>query len=332
MAIEPPVDQSEHTNLLFETSPFGNLDAIVEHDGRAVYLYLSSQGRDDSKFGTRACWVRNLVPGPYVINEDEMKQGIPPVLPRTHCKYSDSRPVPDAARLQVVWFEEGNGIALFETTETGEQVMLAVIPPWSGLDGFHGYANECAAENPICWPLPDNPNLFRRIARASEFWNACQAIDEHPFAKLQQDVLAVYRNTWGPESNYFSIDGGNFPPRGLATFELNDQFIAATVGMSFCPQPNVELNVDDPQNFRRVELAIRLDGPLSDVAQTKIVKQLSRVGCPALAKLDVAGQSAHVCFSRSHFRVGRTRANCSRRTGWTLVRGHRDESPAARFS
>ena len=44
--------------------------------------------------------------------------------------------------------------------------------------------------------------------------------------------------------------------------------------MSFCPQPFVEMHVEDPQNFRRIELAIQLDGPLTDVAKTKIVKQL----------------------------------------------------------
>ena len=43
--------------LLFETSPYGNLDAIAQHDGRVLYLYLSG----DDTFGTRACWVRNLV-------------------------------------------------------------------------------------------------------------------------------------------------------------------------------------------------------------------------------------------------------------------------------
>jgi hypothetical protein len=268
------VDQSEHNNLLFETSPYGNLDAIVEHDGRAVYLYLTSQGRADSKFGTRACWVRNLVPGPYVINTDEMDQGIPPVLPRTHCKYSDSRPVPDAERLQIVWFEEGNGAALLENSDSGEDRTLAVIPPWSGLDGFHGYADECAAENPICWPLPNNPNLFLRIERAREFWMACRSADNHPFAELQEHVLTAYRKTLGIEANYYAIDGGNFPPRGLATFESNELFVAATVGMSFCPQPFVEIHVDNPQEFRRIELAIQLNGPLSEAQKMAIVKQL----------------------------------------------------------
>ena len=103
--------QNDPENLLFETSPYGNLDAIVEHDERAVFFYLSGQGRADDKFGTRACWVRNLVPGPYVINEDEMKQGIPPALPRTHCKYSDGRAAPTTDQLEIVWFEEGNGAA-----------------------------------------------------------------------------------------------------------------------------------------------------------------------------------------------------------------------------
>lgn len=262
-------------NLLFETSPYGSLDAIVEHDGRAVFFYLSGQGRSDDKFGTRACWVRNLVPGPFVINEDEMKEGVPPALPRTHCKYSDGRPVPKTDELEIVWFEEGNGAALIETPESGIRTTLAVIPPWSGLEGFHGYADECAAENAICWPMPTNPQLFKRINRAREFWDACQSTDEHPFTQLQEEILASYKSVMGCEVNYFAIDGGHFPPRGLATYESGDDFMAATVGMSLCPQPIVEMHVGDPKNFRRVEIAIRLKGSIEMDAKNRILQQIS---------------------------------------------------------
>ena len=48
--------------VLFEPSPFGTLDAIVQHDGKSVYFYLSEgdTARDSEKrslFGMRACRV-----------------------------------------------------------------------------------------------------------------------------------------------------------------------------------------------------------------------------------------------------------------------------------
>ena len=271
------MDQPDPENLLFETSPFGNLDAILEHDQRAVFLYLSSQGREDSRFGTRACWVRNLIPGPYVFNEDEMKQGIPPVLPRTHCKYSDERPIPNPDHLEVVWFEEGNGAALIQPVPDSphEFHTLAVIPPWSGLEGFHGYAEECAAENQICCPMPDNPQLFERIRRAREFWQACSQPDSHPFGDLQERELAIYKAAFGEEVQYFAIDGGNFPPRGMVTFEFEGKFIAITVGLGLCPQPIVELQRDDAHLVRRIELAICLEAPIEELAQNRMLQQFS---------------------------------------------------------
>jgi hypothetical protein len=273
--------------LLFEHSPFRNLDAIVQHDGKTVYFYLSEPQSEASQseasqpqripvFGTRACWVRNLDKGPMVLDQTQMQQGISPMLPRTECVHREAQPIPDPDRLQIVWFEEGNGAALIETSNVPNATpkTLAVIPPWSGLEGFHGYSAECVVENQICWPMPDNPNLHQRIQRAETFWSQWNS-DNNPFNDLQPKILAAYDErfltTPNDDSNrqYFAIDGGAFPPRGLAQYTYQPashdpanpnqaEVILATVGMSICPQPAVEIFNDDPSAHRRIELAIRV--------------------------------------------------------------------------
>lgn len=280
--------------LLFETSPYGTLDAIVQQDGKTVYFYLheSTQVKPNT-FGTRACWVRNLDIGPYVLNEDEMRKGISPMLPRTHTLQRESMPIPDAQNLRIVWLEEGNGAALIEKNagekNAGEknEKILSVIPPWSGLEGFHGYAAECAMESPICWPMPDNPRLAERIERASDFWRQFGKSPD-PFSILQPQILRAYDARFLPEGQsvdaepdkqYFSIDGGKFPPRGMVSYQFADEVIIATVGVSLCPQPAVELFTEDPRNHRRIELAIHLSGdfgPANDSARIdQIRKQIS---------------------------------------------------------
>ncbi len=248
--------------ILFETSPYGNLDAIVEHDHRVVYFYLNGRSGEEDRFGTRACWVRNLVRGPLTLSESEMKQGIPPLLPRVDCKSSEPGELPAADSLRIVWFEEGNGAALIET-RGGAQETISVIPPWSGVDGFHGYASQCVHESPLCWPLPENQRLARRIANAEEFWQSFTP-QSSPFLELQPRLLRAYSDLYGDveEGNYFSIDGGKFPPRGLVRFNLESEIVLLTVGMSMCPQPATELFVENPPEFRRVELGAAI--PISE--------------------------------------------------------------------
>lgn len=295
---QPRERLSDPVMLHFETSPYGTVDAIVQHDGRSVYFYLNETPANEGTasrtgFGTRACWVQNLEVGPLVIDDDEMKQGISPMLPRTHCVHREAQPVPAADNLKIVWFEEGNGAALIESAADGTNEILAVIPPWSGLEGFHGYASQCAIESPLCWPLPDNPRLAKRIESSRQFWNQWAmppaTADEtsiknpnDPFSNLQPQILEAYRDrfllspsnsTVAPiEPNYFSIDGGTFPPRGLALYQFPHESILATVGMSVCPQPAVELFTDQPMHYRRIELAVRLkQEPDQDAGEFKAV-------------------------------------------------------------
>ncbi len=314
----PEPTDSDVVSLLFETSPFGNIDAVVEHDQRAVYFYLNGKGT----FGTKACWVRNLQPGPYVINLDEMKQGIPPLLPRTHCKYSDGRKAPSSDALEIVWLEEGNGAALFESGN-----LLAVVPPWSGMEGFHGYATECAAESQLCWPMPENPSLHMRLEKAREFWQTFQSAESNPFVELQTQVLDFHKKRFGPESSYFAIDGGAFPPRGLARFQDPELTTYATVGMSLCPQPMVEMQMEQPGDHRRVEIGIQFETKTLAENADKIddlLKQISGLaampwknwtwlgightcGLPGLA--DFLGQEFQSAVLIHDFQIGGTRSN-----------------------
>ncbi len=264
-ADQPKPDESQEV-LLFETSPYGTVDAIVQHDGRSIYFYLNgSSANTNQNFGTRACWVRNLKIGPYVLNEAEAREGIPPMLPRTHCKPLDPGRLPAPDDLEIVWFEEGNAAALrqvsnpLNSTET-----LAVIPPWSGFDGFHGYASECASESAVCWPMPTNPQLQKRITNAEEFWTSFSRTPD-PFSQLQTKIMAAYQSRFLPTASvgratehYFSIDGGKFPPRGLVHYQSDERQVLATVAMSLCPQPTVELHADQPSKFRRIEIALEL--------------------------------------------------------------------------
>lgn len=276
--------------LFFQTSPFGNLDAIVQQNGQTVYFYLNERVGENQRsfFGTRACWVRNLVEGPLVFNMPEIDSGIPPVFPRTQTKHREGQPLPAPDSLHVVWFEEGNGAALIETDlETGNVQTIAVIPPWSGDNGFMGYSRECVVDSHFCSPLPDAGVLYDRIEKADSFWHDFVETPT-PFATLQPKQLQAYRDHFGrlsgavgplQETQYFNINGDQFPPRGLVEFRLEESVYWLTTAMSIVPQPNVELSVEFPSAQRRIELAFQMD--LAKASEATIERARNSMGALA---------------------------------------------------
>ncbi len=258
--------ETETQSLLFQPSPYGNLDAIVEHDGRAIYFYLNGP----APFGMRACWVANLQTGPLEFNQHDLQFGLAPLLPRVHCMDPNPSTIPDSDDLEIVWFEEGNGAALVSRDK-----LLAVIPPWSGLDGFHGYAANCASENMVCWPMPPGQEIERRVTQAREFWKHWN--DDPPFRTFQPDALAEYEKRFGRQEKYFAIDGGKFPPRGLVLLkgESGTRHLV-TVGMSLCPQPG-PVSDSVPENFQpSIELAARIPSSItSDDAIDQLAQRMS---------------------------------------------------------
>jgi Suppressor of fused protein (SUFU) len=258
-----PVNDNSNV-LLAATSPFGNIEAVVESDGRTVYLYLDG----GPNFGIRAVWVRNLVTGPLTFNNEDLQGSRAPVLPRIHTAKSEPSPLPVADDLSLVWFVEGNAVALFE-----RERLLAVIPPWSGLDGFHGYSVECASENQVVAPLPNDANFLRRIEISRRYWQ--EWTNNSPFTRWQPEFLARYAAAYGQQQNYFNINGENFPPRGLGVFKSNRAVTLATVGMSLCLMPTVELVAQNPWEFRRVELVNVLPVSATEVEIMTVAKRMS---------------------------------------------------------
>jgi hypothetical protein len=191
-----------------------------------------------------------------------MDRGQAPLMPAPFCRHAGPCGPLDADSLRVVWFEEGNGAALLD-----EQGILAIIPPWSGMGGFDGYARDCTGEGPVAWPLPDDPTIHDRVRQADEFWHLW---DAEEFWETYRDAMCEpLEQLLGQHAKYYAIDGGNWPPRALLRFDLPQTRILVTVGMSLLPMPNVEMYADEPSEFRRVELGAVFDRrvPESDVAR-----------------------------------------------------------------
>jgi len=252
--------------LLEETSPNGNVQAIVEVADGACYFYLFG-GRETS-IGLRSVWVRNLAQAPISLDVDAMKGGKPPMNPRAHCAHPDGAAPLRQRELRVVWLPEGNGAGLYEQAE-----LLAVIPPWSGEGTFAGYARDCVGEGPVAWPLAAHNALIERLDRADVYWR--QWGDENPWPALQTALCEEVASALGKHSNYYAIDGGAWPPKALLRVPVAAATALVTIGVCIRPQPNVERFVEDPRPRRRIELGAWLPAAWPNDAITRFAGYLS---------------------------------------------------------
>lgn len=256
------------TVLLETDSPHGNAQAIVEADAQAVQFYLYFP-ECEGPHKVKSCWVRNLGPAPAELDVASMRSGAAPMLPAAHCKHPRGDRLPAVDSLSIVWFEEGNGAALLE----GEEV-LAVIPPWSGMEGFHGYARDCSGETPLCWPLPDGGPLTDRIERAKAYWQLWS--DDSLWPRYRDEQIAAYETAFqAAHVKYYAIDGGNWPPKALLRFDLNDCRVLVTCGVSLRAQPNVEFHVEDAAPLRRIELGAALGRECPEAELMPLARYLS---------------------------------------------------------
>lgn len=230
-----------------ENSPYGTVEAIIEQDDHVAFFYL--RALNNESFGMKSCWVRNLVDAPEELDRARLSAGNPPVLPARFCRSASAQSRLQEKTLRVVWFEEGDGAALLEDDET-----IAIIPAWSGVEGFEGYSKECVGQSPFGWEMPGTDNLENRIKLADQFWKSWQT-EKSPWDEYEPRLLESMEKRWGPVQKYFSIDGGEWPPRTLAQFAKDQKTILVSVGTSICPQPRVEMAFDIPGAFRRFELA-----------------------------------------------------------------------------
>lgn len=242
--------------MLNETSPYGSREVVLEDDGRTVYLYLIPERPEDPAEPV-AVWVANRVAAPETDDLASMAAGTPPLMPRHGTRHPAGRPPFPPEDLELVWFEAGDGVALLE-----RGALLAVIPGWAGQDGFPGYSREAVGQQSLAWELEDAlDSLGPRIESARRYWE--WRAQPESWSAIQDTGLRHLESRMGPQRRYWAADGGGWPPRAVVQFEPADcpgVSVCATVGMGAQPMPQVELYVEDPAPFRRIELALGTTG------------------------------------------------------------------------
>lgn len=244
--------------FLQEPSPHGNADAIVEDDGRVVYLYLRFQREIERPL--RSVWVRNRLPAPPTLDVTSMRQGLLPLMPIARCRHPGPQPSLVEDDLRLVWMPEGDGVALYEAGS-----LLAAIVPWSGQPGFDGFARDAVGEGPLAWELaPDNP-LHERFALAQAWWDRW-ATDESMWPRIRDPLLVRYESTFGPHVRYLAFDGGQWPPKAVAWMQDGARIALLTLGACVRPQPAMELAPLDARGPDRIELGALLPAALEEPA------------------------------------------------------------------
>ena len=241
--------------LIAETNPYGSFEAIVEDDGRSVYLYLQS-AREGGPM--KAAWVANRIVAPDDEDLAALEEGVAPLMPAAGARNPHGELGLFAEHLTLVWFEEGDGVALLEKGRP-----VAVLPSWSGTGGFHGYSIFARGEQRLAWDLNPALGAFNpRIAAAIQYWEWRE--DPDSWREIQARGLKHLESLFGPHQRYWSADGGGFPPRAVVLFPhraVPNLTILATLGMSAQPLPGVETAFEDPRPHSRIELVAATTGP-----------------------------------------------------------------------
>ncbi len=252
--------------LLEDVNANGNVQAVVEVENGACYFYLF--GAPETELEVKSVWVRNLKAAPDSLDAKSMRAGHAPLNPRKHCRHPGAGRAPRAEDLRVVWLPEGNGAGLFEGDE-----LIAAVPPWSGTDGFHGYARDCVGEGPVAWPLTPDNAFIERLENAERFWEYWE--QEEPWSPIQEALCSRVENCLGRHSNYYAIDGGVWPPKAILRIPRADGVALMTIGLSIRPQPQIEMHLEDPTAARRIEFGVLLPADWPDEAVKRFASYLS---------------------------------------------------------
>lgn len=190
------------------------------------------------------------------------------MMPKAHCNHPNGSPPLDSRNLRVVWAEEGDAVALYEYDE-----LLAVIPSWSGADGCDGFARDCIGSGPVAWELSDTNVSHDRYSKAADYWRSWD--DSELWPSYRDRLIDRWQHALGPQTRYFAIDGGNWPPKALAWFNCGASTILCTIGVSMRSQPAVELFVENPSSVRRIELGACLDHSVGDGVVKEVAAYIS---------------------------------------------------------
>lgn len=197
--------------LLEEESPFGSLVAVVEDDGRSVYLYLHHA--EDRSWGLRALWLANRVAAPAEAPPEVA--GAAPVLPKAHVRDGGAHPGFAPGALSLVWLEAGDGVVVLE--REGEGIVGALLPAGeprglaAGAVGVHPLASELTER--------DRRDLVARLTKARAHWR--QVRGPGVLEDVAQRTLRSFADHLGPSLGTFAGEGTRFPPLRIGRYALS---------------------------------------------------------------------------------------------------------------
>lgn len=233
--------------ILEEWSPVCDIQAFVEKSYEAYYFYLWINPQSEEP-EIRSCWICNRIAAPKEVDYSTMGDGHAPCMPLQYINHDSNGIELQDEKLSIQWFEEGDAAALLLDDE-----VIAVIPCFSGYNGFHGYSIFAEGTGPFAWELKQALATFTdKVNQSKEFWNY---FDTDYWENVQQDHLMTLEKFFGKYEKYYAIDGNHFPPKALIRGRQQGVIYGITAGVSLIPMPKVEMAYQDEyQDYRRIEL------------------------------------------------------------------------------
>lgn len=285
-------ETQEPVVILEEESPLCPITAIVEQDNRVAYLYL--WGPENSHFGTKSCWIRNLTAAPEKTNTKQVKKGMAPMLEKAYSRFPDGQTPLKSQDLSLIWLEEGDGVALLEKDE-----VLAIIPAWSGAGGFWGYARDAVGQSPVCWELKDSMDVLKRLKESDQYWTAWKN-EPDPFQLRQPLLIDLYEETLGKHDKYYAIDNQEWPAKGLYARTGPSKTVCLTVGQSLMPQPLVEMYMEDRMAYNRIELGLILNQTFEETELNELTSWISGQAAIPWANITFLAEGHTINLSLKH--------------------------------
>ncbi len=234
--------------IIFEEwSPVCNIQAFVEKSDCAYYFYLWINPESD-EHEIRSCWICNRIKAPEDVDFSKMEDGQAPCMPIGYINHDPNGIELQDEDLGIQWFEEGDAAALLLKNE-----IIAVIPCFSGYNGFSGYSIYANGTGPFAWELKQAYKLFeQKVIESKKFWSY---FERDYWNDIQQSHMQTLELYMGKYEKYYAIDDNHFPPKALITGRKQGVIYGITAGVSLIPMPKVELAYQDKyKEYRRIEL------------------------------------------------------------------------------
>ena len=233
-------------------------EVVIEEDAGLVstmiYLYeLDSDGQ--IKRIINFAWVRNHIKS---LTQEEVQTSEKDellILPTEFCGHPEGKPKFNPDNLEFVWFEEGDGVALFENDE-----IICIVPYWANADMIPSYSKDCIKHYITFYPLTEDNEMIPKVRKAQKFWATLKNQEDwwEQFQTTGSEILEKYFDNCRDYYAY-AIDREAWPPKALLRYQFDDITYLITYGVSIIPQPQVEIHKDNPEIFRRIELGMVIE-------------------------------------------------------------------------